>query len=244
LQETNRKLAIADSNRRKLLANISHEFRTPLTVIRGEAEIALRGFSKNNDGHRESFRRIVDQAVNATRLVDDLLFIARVDAGEPRFKASSVAISSMVDSVCQELNANAGRKRIKIEQLEMAPGAIVQGDERRLRQVFTIILDNAIKYSNPDGLIKIQVLQRKRSVEVMIKDQGIGLEEGEAEMAFERFYRAPAATDKAAGTGLGLPVAKAIVEAHNGTISLEGKPGEGVTATVVLPFGREFGIVT
>ena len=244
LQETNEKLANADRNRRKLLADISHEFRTPLTVMRGEAEIALRGSNKTMEDSRESFRRIIDQAANATRLVDDLLFIARADAGEPRFKLSSVAIASLIDSVCEEFTARARKKRVTIDQSRMAAGAVVQGDQGRLRQVFTILLDNAIKYSNFGGRIDIQVLQEKGTVEIRIRDQGIGLEEEESELAFERFYRAPAAVDKAAGTGLGLPVANAIVKAHNGTISLSGKPGQGSTAIVVLPFGREFGVVT
>jgi len=244
LQESNRKLAAADVNRRKLLVDISHEFRTPLTVMRGEAEIALRGSNKTMEDHRESFRRIVDQAVNATQLVDDLLFIARADAGEPRFKIKSVSIASVIDSVCIEFAIKAKEKGVKIEQGRLAAGAVVQGDLGRLRQVFTILLDNAIKYSNHGGRIKIQVLQEKGTVAIIFRDDGIGLEEEESELAFKRFYRAPTAVEKAAGTGLGLPVAKAIVEAHNGTISLRGKPGQGSTATVVLPFGREFGTVT
>ena len=242
LQESNRKLAVVDVNRRKLLANISHEFRTPLTVIRGEAEIALRGSNKTPTDHEESFRRIVDQADNATRLVDDLLFIARADAGEPRLKLSSVAIAGMIESVCQEFSAKAENKGIKIEQGRMDKRAVVHGDPGRLRQVFTILLENAIRYSNPGGRVEIQVLQDNESVEITFRDEGIGLTEEESELAFERFYRAPQAIEKAAGTGLGLPVAKAIVEAHHGVISLSGNPGHGATATVVLPFGRPFGI--
>ncbi|MFC1695155.1 sensor histidine kinase [Pseudomonadota bacterium] len=242
LQESNRKLAAVDLSRRQLLANISHEFRTPLTVIRGEAEIALRGSNKTNADHEESFRRIVDQADNATRLVDDLLFIARADAGEPRLILSSVAIAGMVNSVCQEFSAKAENRGIKIEQGRVDTRAVVQGDPGRLRQVFAILLENALRYSNPGGRVEIQVLQENDSVKITVRDEGIGLTEEEAELAFERFYRAPEAVEKAAGTGLGLPVAKAIVVAHHGAISLSGKPDQGATATVVLPFGRPFGI--
>jgi two-component system OmpR family sensor kinase len=242
LQESNRKLAAADVYRRKLLANISHEFRTPLTVIRGEAEIALRGSNKSEMDQRESFQRIVDQVENATRLVDDLLFIARADAGEPRLKLSSVSIASMIDLVCQEFAARAEDKGIRIEQGRLPAGAVVQGDSGRLRQVFAILLENAIRYSNPGGRVEVQVLQGDESVKIIFRDEGIGLTDEEAELAFERFYRAPMAVEKAAGTGLGLPVAKAIVEAHNGSISLSGNPGQGATATVVIPFGSQFGI--
>ena len=242
LQESNRKLAAADVYRRKLLANISHEFRTPLTVIRGEAEIALRGSNESEMDQRESFQRIVDQVENATRLVDDLLFIARAEAGEPRLKLSSVSIGGMIDLLCQEFAARAEDKGIRIELGRLPVGAVVQGDSGRLRQVFTILLENAIRYSNPGGRVKVQVLQGNESVKIIFRDEGIGLTDEESELAFERFYRAPMAVEKSAGTGLGLPVAKAIVEAHKGSILLSGSPGRGATATVVIPFGSQFGI--
>jgi two-component system OmpR family sensor kinase len=107
-----------------------------------------------------------------------------------------------------------------------------------------ILMENALRYSSPGGRVEIHVLQRDGNVEIIFQDEGIGLTEEESKLAFERFYRAPMAIEKASGTGLGLPVAKAIVKAHNGDISLKGKPGEGATATVVLPIGDEFGIVT
>jgi len=243
LQETNKKLANADLSHRKLLADISHEFRTPLTVIRGEAEIAMRGSDKTRKEYRDSFQRIVKQAVNSTRLVDDLLFMARADAGEPRLKLSSVQIVNMIDSVCQEFAAHAEKKGVKIEHCSIAAGTLVEGDAGRLRQVFAILMDNALKFSDSGGRILIEVLQGGRNLTILFKDEGIGLTEEESELAFKRFYRASTAVEQASGSGIGLAVAKAIVEAHNGTISLSGKPGQGATATVVLPFGREFGIL-
>ena len=243
LLESNKKLEDVDATRRKLLADISHEFRTPITVIRGEAEIALRGSGKTQADHEESFRRIMDQADNATRLVDDLLFIARADAGEPRLKLSAVSIVDLIASVCQEFAARAKRMGIKIEQVRMDSKAHAQGDPGRLRQVFSILMENALKYSNPGDRVEIEVLQGNDSVEIMFRDEGIGLTEEESELVFDRFYRAPGAVEKSTGTGLGLPVAKAIVDAHHGSISLTGKPGQGATASVVLPFGRPFGIV-
>jgi signal transduction histidine kinase len=106
-----------------------------------------------------------------------------------------------------------------------------------------ILMENALRYSNPGDRVEIQVLQGNGNVKVIFQDEGIGLTEEESKLAFERFYRAPMAIEKASGTGLGLPVAKAIVKAHNGVISLKGRLGEGATATVVLPIGREFGFV-
>jgi signal transduction histidine kinase len=96
-------------------------------------------------------------------------------------------------------------------------------------------MDNALRYSNPEGRIEVHVSQIDSDVQISFRDNGIGLTEEEAELAFERFYRGHKAEEHARGTGLGLPVAKAIVEAHDGSISLQGKLGEGAMATVTLP---------
>ncbi len=235
LQASNEKLAEVDVNRRKLLADISHEFRTPLTVIRGESEIALRGSNKTKAAYKETFQRIMDQADHTTRLVDDLLFMARADAGEPRLKLRSVAIANMVDAVCKDFTAKAEQRNVSIHQSREGPRAVVHGDAGRLRQIFTILMDNALRYSNPEGRIEVHVSQIDSDVQISFRDNGIGLTKEEAELAFERFYRGHKAEEHARGTGLGLPVAKAIVEAHDGSISLQGKLGEGAMATVTLP---------
>lgn len=235
LKASNRKLANVDVNRRKLLADISHEFRTPLTVIRGESEIALRGKQRSQDEYRESFRRIIDQADHTTRLVDDLLFMARVDAGEPRLTMRSVAVPEMLDAVCKEFKVRAVQKEITIMQNCSDPKALVHGDADRLRQVFTILLDNALRYSNHGEQVKVDLDRMDKEIRIRFTDHGIGLTDDAAEQAFERFYRGANAEQHARGTGLGLPVARAIIEAHKGRINLEGKPGEGAVATVWLP---------
>jgi signal transduction histidine kinase len=242
LQVSNTKLAQVDAKRRKLLADISHEFRTPLTGIRGEAEIALRGSDKTDLDYQDSFRRIMEQADNATRLVDDLLFIARADAGEPRLKLSLVAVAGMIDAVCEEFSLKAEQRGISIGKGRADAKAYVMGDPGRLRQVLVILMDNALRYSNPGGRVEVQVLRMNENVEITVTDTGIGVSDEHSELVFERFYRAPNAEAQAPGTGLGLPVAKAIVEAHKGTISLKGKPGEGATAIVTLPVGKQLGI--
>ena len=243
LKSSNRKLANVDTNRRKLLADISHEFRTPLTVIRGEAEIALRGNSKTKDEYKRSFQRIMDQADHTTHLVDDLLFIARVDAGEPRITLRSVAIAGMVNAVCSEFSAKAEQKQISIDQSCEDAKAVVLGDSGRLRQVFAILMDNALRYSNPGGNVKVDLTRTDSEVQIRFRDYGIGLSQEEAEQAFERFYRGEKAEEHARGTGLGLPVAKAIVTAHQGRITLEGKLGKGAIATVSLPVENRLRVV-
>lgn len=244
LKSSNEILELVDENRRKLLADISHEFRTPLTVIRGESEIALRGKVKTKAEYQETLERIVEQTDQATRLVDDLLFIARADAGEPRLKIRLVSVSKILATVCSDFSARAEQNSIAIEHSPGDENEMVMGDSGRLRQVFSILVDNALRYSKQNGTVWVDLTLDNNDIVVTVKDTGIGLTEDEARQAFQRFFRGGKAQSHARGTGLGLPVAKAIVEAHKGRITLEGKPGEGALATVFLPAEESIEAVT
>jgi signal transduction histidine kinase len=235
LKSSNEILELVDENRRKLLADISHEFRTPLTVIRGESEIALRGKPKTKAEYQETLARIMEQADQTTRLVDDLLFIARADAGEPRLKIRPVSVSSLLSATCTDFSVRAEQNEITIAQVLEDENSVVMGDAGRLRQVFSILIDNALRYSKQGGTVEVKLDRNEKEIVVTVGDTGIGLTKEEARQAFQRFFRGGKAQGHARGTGLGLPVAKAIVEAHKGTITLEGKPGKGALATVVLP---------
>jgi len=235
LKTSNEVLELADENRRKLLADISHEFRTPLTVIRGESEIALRGKVKTRAEYQETLTRIMEQADQTTRLVDDLLFIARADAGEPRLDIRPVSVNGLLGTICTDLGARAEQAEIKIEQELQDVRAVVMGDEGRLRQVFSILVDNALRYSKQGDTVLVGLGRTDKEIVITVRDTGIGLTNEESRLAFKRFFRGGKAQGHARGTGLGLPVAKAIVEAHKGRITLEGKPDEGALATVFLP---------
>ena len=214
-----------------------------MTVIRGESEIALRGKNKTKLEYRDSFQRIMDQADHTTRLVDDLLFIARVDAGESKLSLRSVAITSMISTVCDEFSIRAKKEKIRLNQDFKDSRAIVLGDAGRLRQVFAILIDNAMRYSHEGGSVDVEMTRTDTEVFISFHDQGIGLTEEEAEQAFERFFRSNKAEEHARGTGLGLPVAKAIVEAHGGKITLEGVLGKGAVARVSLPAENRLRVV-
>ncbi len=243
LKNSNNRLAELDSTRRKLLAEITHEFRTPLTVIRGEAEIALRLSDGLPSAHREAFQRIVDQADETTRLVDDLLFMARADAGEPSLKVRPVSLVNTLRTVCENFSARATQEHLSIEHELGTQQVLVMGDPGRLRQVFSILIDNALRYSNPRGTIHVTLSVVGQMAQVAVRDEGIGVTEEEAKHVFERFYRSRSAEAHARGTGLGLPVAKAIVLAHRGKITLTGVKGKGATATVTLPTKNQLRIV-
>jgi signal transduction histidine kinase len=235
LKTSNEILELADENRRKLLADISHEFRTPLTVIRGESEIALRGKAQTRQEYQETLGRIMEQAEQTTRLVDDLLFIARADAGEPRLTIHPVSVNGLLSAACTDFSSRAEKSDIKIVQQQDAENAVVMGDAGRLRQVFSVLIDNALRYSKKGGKVEVSLRRGDKEIMISVRDTGIGLTKEESRQAFQRFFRGGKAEGHARGTGLGLPVAKAIVEAHKGSITLEGKPGKGAVATVILP---------
>ena len=189
LKSSNEMLAMVDENRRKLLADISHEFRTPLTVIRGEAEIALRGKVKTPAEYQAILERIMDQSDQTTRLVDDLLFIARTNAGEPRLKVRPLSIGSLLNAVCADFIAKAEQQEKCIRQELVDEAAVVMGDEGRLRQVFSILIDNALRYSSTGGKVDVSLKRKKKDIVVLVRDSGMGLTKEEARQAFQRFFR-------------------------------------------------------
>jgi signal transduction histidine kinase len=241
LKTSNEKLAAIDDNRRQLLADISHEFRTPLTVIQGEAEIALRGSGKSDDDYRDSLRRILEQSRQTTRLVDDLLFIARAEVGESRLDLGESAIADVLDRVCDDFTSKADGKGIRINRRLPDSRPVLVADSGRLGQVFSILIDNALKYSASGQEVDVALENGADAVTVTVSDRGIGLSEEELKHVFLRFYRSKKAEGHDGGTGLGLPVAKAIVEAHGGEISLELRVGGGITSKVRLPLDRGLG---
>jgi signal transduction histidine kinase len=236
LRLANEALARVDNARRRFFADISHELRTPLTVIRGESQFVLRGADKTPDVYKETLQRILDHSEQLSRLVDDLLFIARSDAGAARLERKAVALDKLVGQVCLDAQALANPKGITIESQAAVAEAVVNGDQGRLRQLFLILLDNAVRYSKPSSRIDVLINPSPRGVSVHVRDTGIGIPPAELDLVFERYYRGDnAAALHSDGLGLGLPVAKAIVEAHGGEIAVDSELDRGTTIAVTLP---------
>jgi two-component system, OmpR family, sensor kinase len=237
LRQANQTLRNIDEKRRGFFADISHELRTPLTIIRGEGEIALRGGDKKIADYKQSIARVVEQAKHLSLLVNDLLFIARQGAGAARLNLQPVDLSELIEKVCGDAEVLADAKSVHVAcQANGAAHEIVTGDPARLRQLFLVILDNAVRYSKANGEVEVGVERDGEEIKVRVSDRGIGVPEEELEGIFERFRRAGNAMEEnAEGLGLGLPVAKAIVEAHKGRIEMASRLGEGTTVTIALP---------
>ncbi len=237
LARANKELRRADDVRRRFLADVSHELRTPITVIRGEAEVTLRGeAAKPAEEYRAALARIVEQAAHTGRLVDDLLFVARAEAGEPRMALQAVALDALLRRTVIEAEALARSAGVALTLTEAAPETLVQGDPGRLRQALMILLDNAIRYSAAGTRVEAVLRHTPAGATLRVADRGIGIAEEDLPHVFERFWRGSrAARLHAEGSGLGLPLARTIVEAHGGVIGIESRVGEGTAVTITLP---------
>jgi two-component system phosphate regulon sensor histidine kinase PhoR len=214
--------------RQDFVANVSHEFKTPLTAIQGFAETLLAGALEDPGSNRRFLQIIRDHAVRLARLTDDLLKLARIEAGKLEVEFVPVRLAEMIEGCAETTLLKATRKQITLE-IDVAPGLpAVRGDAGLLREVLQNLLDNAIQYTSPGGHIRVTAVAGPREAVVSVADTGIGIPLAEQERIFERFYRVDAARSREeGGTGLGLSIAKHIVEAHGGRLWVESEVGRG-----------------
>jgi signal transduction histidine kinase len=230
LARANAELRQTDDLRREFLANVSHELRTPITVIRGEADVTLRT-AQEPEEYRDTLHRVVAQAGHLTKLVDDLLLIARSGAGALTLNRQPVALLPLLEEARSHATSLAGDDaEIMLSGDDLAADA----DRDRLTQLVMILLDNALRYTGPRARVHIETRRTGDEAEIRISDNGPGIGPRDIPHVFERFYRGggPSRQD---GSGLGLNIAKAIVDAHGGRIGIESPPGGGTLVTVALP---------
>ncbi|HEY7547548.1 MAG TPA: ATP-binding protein, partial [Blastocatellia bacterium] len=216
------------------MADASHELRTPLAVIRGEADVALSQ-DRDSDEYKEALTVIQDEAARLSHIVNDMLSLARADAGQSPLNREEFYLNDLVDECCKSARILASSKGITIRSTPSTDMAF-RGDQEMLRRLMMNLLDNAIKYTPLGGSVEVRVKQRPGEAEIEVSDTGIGIETEAAARVFERFYRADKARSRAeGGSGLGLSIAKWAAEAHGGSIHLTSQPGRGSTFTVRLP---------
>ena len=238
LKAAHKKLTELNETRSEFLANISHELRTPLTVIRGEAEVTIRGKDKPIVEYKAVLQRIVQLTNQVNQLVGDLLFISRSESGTIEIDKQPTPLLKILLEMHQEARVLAERKRITVTlNSQNASPIIVNGDPQRLRQLLMIIITNAINYTKPEGAITVNLDSDGTSARITVADNGVGISEEDLPYVFQRFYRVKQRRQDLArgGSGLGLPIAKWIAEAHNGRISIASVLERGTTVTVELP---------
>ncbi len=233
----------AEARRRQLFADISHELRTPTTAIRGEAQIALRGEAKPAAEYRESLRRIEGAARQLGATIDDLLTMARSDMDSLSIRLEPLDLRDVLDEALALGEAMAEARGVRLERGGWPEPVRLRGDADRLKQLFLVLIDNAVRYSHRGGRVVLSVGRTdagkpaaKGAIEVTIRDEGIGIAEEELGQVFERGYRGPAAAAHCAdGSGLGLPIARVLARRHGGDIRLLRPPEGGTAAVVTLP---------
>ncbi len=236
LNHLNEELTRMDSARREFLADISHELRTPITVIRGEAEVTLRGQERAADEYKDALQRIVELSMQLGTYVNDLMFLARTETANLQFEWSSLDLCELVASAAEDFQLMAKENSISVSLDAPVEAVRVRGDKQRLRQVLFILGDNACRYSNPGGHIAVALRVNGNEASFSLTDQGIGIPAQDLERIFERRFRGQnALSSKVDGTGLGLPMAKSILKAHGGHITVTSTENSGSTFTVTLP---------
>jgi len=224
----------AEKTRRDFIANVSHELRTPLTSIQGYAETLLDGSSENN--HSREFLEIIRKnASRMSRLTEDLLTLTRVESGEHRFDVQPVAPSQLLHDAVESFQELARAQGIELQVEDTAPGRVV-ADAEAIHQVFSNLMDNALKYAASGGRLVLGARPAEGSVEFYVRDFGAGIPSEHLPRLFERFYRVDKARSReSGGTGLGLAIAKHIVLAHEGTIRAESELNHGSVFLFTLP---------
>lgn len=224
---------------RDFVANVSHELKTPLTSIQGFAQAILDGTAEGAEAQQNAARVIFDESDRLRRLVDDLLELAKLDTGQVDFKRQPVDLTRLLDSLVERLGLPASKKNVRIENHIPALPTLV-GDGDRLAQVFTNLIDNAVKHSQDGSVVALRGEVTADKVMIHVDDQGPGIPSDELTRIFERFYQLDKARPggKGRGAGLGLAISREIVLAHRGRITAKSKIGHGSRFSVELPITR------
>lgn len=219
---------------RKFTADASHELRTPLSIIRGEADVALSQ-DRDSTEYREALTIIQDEAKRLSRIVDDMMALARADTGQRPLQIEEFYLNDLVEECCKAATVLTVREGVSLT-LDPATDIAFRGDQELLRRMLLNLLDNAIKYTPAGGSVSVHLACEPGEVKIIVSDTGIGIPAGDVPHIFERFYRVNKARSRAdGGTGLGLAIAKWVAEAHKGSIDLTSTPGHGSQFTVSLP---------
>ncbi len=237
--EMSARLNATQKAQREFVANVSHELKTPITSIQGFAQALQDGTADKPEARRQAAAVIQQESGRMYRMVLDLLDLARIDSGTLDLERLPVDIPALLNSVAEKFTpqARAAGVTIRVEAAALPP---VTGDGDRLAQVFTNLVDNALKFTPAGGSVTLRAGAGDSGLRVEVADSGVGISPESLPHIFERFYQADPSRSggNGHGSGLGLAIVQEIIRAHGGTISVRCAQGEGSTFTVNLPFAR------
>lgn len=238
IQEYLQKLEFEKKVRQEFFSNASHELKTPITSIKGYAELMDQGFVKEEAVQKDFVTRILKETDNMTNLINDILMISRLETNEAEVTFSMVRMYPLMKEVFDSLEPIAADYQVTLHG-ECEP-VTIEASAKQLRELIMNLTSNAIMYNRPDGNVWVKILKVNSDLVIKISDDGMGISPEDQKRVFERFYRVDKGrSKKMGGTGLGLSIVKHIVEFYQGSIQLESRPGEGSTFTITIPFIRE-----
>lgn len=224
-------LEVSDQQRRNMLADVSHELRTPLTVIQGNVEGILDGMYPADEARLKS---VLEETQVLSRLIDDLRTLSLAESGALQLKREPTDVRSFIREIVSGFEAQVKEKEIKVE-LSLMDAEAINIDAQRIREVLSNLLTNALRYTPPGGVVHVDLTETgsgvERSVIISVQDSGPGIASQDLSQIFDRFYK----SSDSGGMGLGLSIAKYLVEAHAGKIWAESEVGRGTKITFKLP---------
>ncbi len=223
--------------RKDFIANVSHELRTPISMLQGYSEAIVDDIAESQEEKKEMAKVIYDESLRMGRLVNELLDLARMEAGHIQLSMEEINLSSFINRIIHKFQGLAKDNEIYLDaEIEGGIDSVFL-DPDRIEQVLTNLIDNAIRHTPKGGSVKLTVvLEEDKGVRINVKDSGTGIPEEDLPFVFERFYKADKARTRGkSGTGLGLAIAKNIIDAHKGTISVHSKLGQGTTFSFFIP---------
>ncbi len=225
--------------RKDFIANVSHELRTPISMLQGYSEAIVDDIAESQEEKKEMARVIYDESLRMGRLVNELLDLARMEAGHIHLSMEDINLSTFINRIIHKFQGLAKDNEIQLySKIEDSISSFLF-DPDRIEQVLTNLIDNAIRHTPKGGTVKVTVSSEDKGIRMEVKDSGSGIPEEDLPFVFERFYKADKARTRGrAGTGLGLAIAKNIIDAHHGSISVQSKLGLGTTFSFLLPRKR------
>lgn len=230
------RLSDAWEQQRQFVSNVSHELRTPLTIVLGYLQSLLRRSANLNDYQKEALETAAAEADRTVRLLQDLLDLARADSGYMHYHMDSVSLNDLVIEVA----GMAEKFSDRTIQVNVKEPVIAVADRDRLKQVLVNLIDNAVKYSEPDQPIDLSVEQTEQQAIIQVGDRGVGIPLSDQSRIFERFYRVDEARARSTGGhGLGLAIVKTLVEGMGGSVTVRSKVGQGSVFAIALPIAGQ-----
>jgi heavy metal sensor kinase len=220
---------------RQIVQDLSHELKTPITILRGQLEVALKR-PRTPEEYENVLKAGLGEIETIRRIIDDLLMLARLDSRAMTLEMKPVRLDVVIDYLLEDVRALADSKEIQVAS-DKSGAITIQANEIHLRRLFMNLLDNAVKYTDKGGRVEVRVFEESGNGVVVIQDNGTGIPAEHLPNIFDRFYRANKG-GRADGYGLGLGIVKSIVDAHKGRIEVQSAPGQGTTFRVILP--KEF----